>query len=156
MSFRLDIFFLRLLAMVACLLMVGNGCAIRRVPPLRYIPLLGSRPDASMGGILSEALKDKNPLVRRDAVRLLGKMISTPREQRRSATALGRALKDKEEDIRLEAVKALGNIAPEITGPYLRKAMKDKSVRVRIQVIAVLRETYQRQATQLQAVGGGG
>ena len=109
-----------------------------------------------MEGILSEALKDKNLLVRRDAVRLLGTMISTPREQWRSAAALGRALKDKEEDIRLEAVKALGNIAPEITGSYLRKAMKDKSVRVRIQVIAVLREAYQRQEGQLQAVGGGG
>ncbi|MDA0745895.1 MAG: HEAT repeat domain-containing protein [bacterium] len=131
------------------------GCAVRRVPPLRYVPVLGSKPDTSMEGILKRALDDKNPMVRRDAVRLLGTMISTPEEQRRSAAALNRALGDKEEDIRLEAVKALGKIAPEISGPYLSRAMSDKSVRVRIQVVQVLRDAYQRQAGQVETVSGG-
>jgi len=108
-----------------------------------------------MEAILRQALDDNNPVVRRDAVRLLGTMTNTPEEQRRSADALRRALRDEEEDIRIEAVKALGNIAPDISGPYLMKALKDESVRVRIQVVQVLRDAQQRQAGQVQAVTGG-
>ena len=89
-------------------------------------------------------------------MRLLGTMTATPAEQQRSAKGLGKALKDEEEDIRMEAVRSLGNISPEISGPYLRKALNDKSVRVRIQVIQVLKEAYQRQASQVQGLAGGG
>ncbi len=105
-----------------------------------------------MEAILGEALKDRNPIVRRDAVRLLGTMTATPKEQRKSSESLGRALQDREEDIRLEAVKALGNFPPEMSGPYLRKALKDESVRVRIQIVQVLKDSYQRRSSQLQAV----
>ena len=132
-----------------------TGCFVRRVAPVKYIPGVGQKPDYSMEGILKRALHDKNPSVRKDAVRLLGTMINTPEEQRRSAAALGRALSDSEEDIRFEVVKALGNIDPTISGQYLSKAMKDKSIRVRVQVIQELRESYSRQAGQLQAVGTG-
>ena len=103
-----------------------------------------------MEGILSVALKDKNPLVRRDAVNLLATMVSTPEEQRRSAAALGRALNDRKEDIRLDAVRGLGNIPNEISGPYLNKAMKDKSVRVRVEVIRVLGDSYSQRTSQLR------
>ena len=122
----------KLLVPFLCLLFATAGCAVRRVPPVRYLPLLGESTDRSMEGILSVTLKNKNPLVRRDAVNFLATMVSTPEEQRRSAAALGRALNDKEEDIRLDAVRGLGNIPNEISGPYLNKAMKDKSVRVRV------------------------
>ena len=105
---------------------------MRRVPPVKFIPALGQKPDYSMEGILERALHDKNPAVRKDAVRLLGTMINTPEEQRRSAGALGRALDDREEGIRFEAVRALGNIDPTLSGPYLAKAMKDESVRIRV------------------------
>ena len=144
-----------LLALLVCLGLGTAGCAIRRVPPIRFVPGLGQKPDYSMEGILQRALRDKNPAVRRDAVRLLGTMVATPEEQRRSAGGLGKALKDEEEDIRLEAVKSLGNIDPVISGPYLSQALKDKSVRVRIQVVQELREAYQRQSGQLQAQGAG-
>ena len=53
-------------------------------------------------------------------------------------------------------VKALGNIDPTISGQYLSRAMKDKSIRVRVQVIQELRESYRRQSGQLQAVGTDG
>ena len=142
----------RLAGLAICLLLIANGCAVRRIPPVKYVPFLGKKPDASMEAILGEALKDRNPIVRRDAVRLLGTMTATPKEQRKSTEALGRALQDQEEDIRLEAVKALGNFPPEMSGPHLRRALKDESVRVRIQVVQVLKDTYQRQSTQLQAV----
>lgn len=130
-----------------------SGCAVRGMPPLKYIPAVGTKLDYSMEGILHRALGDPNPAVRKDAVRLLGTMINTPGEQRRSAEALGRALDDREEPIRLEAVRALGNIDPAISGPYLSKALKDKSVRVRVQVVQELREAYRRQAGQVQALG---
>jgi hypothetical protein len=132
-----------------------TGCAVRRMPPLKYVPVMGQKPDATMEGILQQALHDKNKLVRQDAVRLLGTMIATPEEQRRSAAALGQALRDQEEHIRMEAVRALGNIPVEISGPHLRQAMTDKSVRVRIQVVQVLRESYQRQSGQVQSIAGG-
>ena len=136
--------------------MVWNaGCAVRRVPPIRYIPGVGETPDYSMEAILQRALKDKNPVVRKDAVRLLGTMVNTPEEQRRSAAALGQALRDRDESIRMEAVRALGNINPDISGPYLARALKDESVRVRVQVIQELRNAYRRQAGQVQAVGQG-
>jgi hypothetical protein len=145
----------RMLVLVIFLLVLGGlpGCAVRSVPPIKYVPVLGYKPDYSMEGILHRALGDQNPAVRKDAVRLLGKMINTPDEQRRSAEAVGRALNDKEEPIRLEAVRALGNIASSISGPYLSKALTDKSVRVRVQVIQELREAYQRQSGQLQTLG---
>jgi HEAT repeat protein len=145
---------------IAVLIVVGlgwvSGCAVRRVPPLSYVPGLGEKPDYSMEGILKRALRDKNPAVRKDAVRLLGTMINSPEEQSRSAQALGKALSDREEDIRMEAVRALGNIDPNISGPFLSKALNDKSVRVRVQVVQELREAYRRQSTQLQALGQGG
>ena len=47
------------------------------------------------------------------------------------------------------------NIDPEISGPYLSKAINDKSIRVRVQVIQELREAYRRQSGQLQALGSG-
>ncbi len=144
-----------ILILVTLFMSVSTGCFVRRVPPVRYIPLLGKKTDYSMEAILKRALEDNNPAVRRDAVRLLGTMIGSPEEQRRSAVGLSRALNDEEEDIRLEAVKSLGNISPEISGPYLSRALKDESVRVRIQVVQELREAYQRQSSQIQAATEG-
>ena len=129
------------------------GCAVRSLPPIKFVPGVGHKPDYSMEGILQRALGDKNPAVRKDAVRLLGTMVNTPAEQQRSAAALGRALSDKEESIRLEAVRALGNIDANISGKYLSKALNDGSVRVRVQVVQELREAYRRQSGQLQALG---
>ena len=108
-----------------------------------------------MEAILGRALHDKNPVVRLDAVRLLGQMNATPAEQRRSSAALGSALNDKDENIRLEVVRALANFSPDIAGPYLMKAMKDESIRIRLQVVMVLRRSYETVSAQTQAVQGG-
>lgn len=149
-------FFRHMMIVLSAFLILGGsflGCAVRKIPPIKYVPVMGYKPDYSMEGILHRALGDKNPAVRKDAVRLLGTMINTPEEQQRSAGALGRALKDPEEPIRLEAVRALGNIDPLISGPYLSQALDDKSVRVRVQVVQELREAYRRQSGQLQTLG---
>ena len=99
---------------------VVTGCAIRRAPPVRYVPLLGAKKDTSMEAVLERALEDKNPIVRLDAVRLLGTM-TDPELQERAASALGRALKDPDENTRFEAVKSLSNFSADIAGPYLMK-----------------------------------
>ncbi len=104
-----------------------------------------------MEAVLERALEDKNPIVRLDAVRLLGTM-TDPDVQKRAASALGRALKDPDENTRFEAVKALSNFSADIAGPYLMKAMGDDSVRIRIQVVQVLRQLYQSQANPLQGI----
>lgn len=107
-----------------------------------------------MEAILERALTDKNPVVRLDAVRLLGQMNATREEQRRSAAALGRALNDKDENTRLEVVRSLSNFDADIAGPYLMRAMKDESIRIRLQVVMVLRRAYETSAAQTEAVTG--
>jgi hypothetical protein len=72
----------RLLILTAILLFTG-ACAVRKVPPIRYVPGLDSRGSSSMEAILERALNDKNPVVRLDAVRLLGTMNATRDEQKR-------------------------------------------------------------------------
>lgn len=105
-----------------------------------------------MEAILERALKDDDPFVRRDAVRLLGTMTHSPEAQRRSAAALGQALKDPDDATRLEAVASLANFEADIAGPCLMKALNDKNVQVRIQVIGVLRKLYEDQITQVEGV----
>ena len=107
-----------------------------------------------MDAILARALYDKNPVVRLDAVRLLGQMNATPDEQRKSAAVLGKALDDKDENLRLEAVRSLSNFQSDIAGPYLMKAMQDESIRIRLQVVVVLRRAYESASVQTQAVTG--
>ena len=140
-----------LLLLIAC---VFSACAVRRVPPIRYVPGLGSKGNSSMEAILERALTDDNPVVRLDAVRLLGTMNATPDEQRRSAAALGRALKDKDETTRLEVVRSLANFQPDIAGPYLMQAMHDESIRIRLQVVQVLRRSYETVSAQTREVQG--
>jgi len=108
-----------------------------------------------MEAILERALKDKNPIIRMDAVRLLATMHSTPDQQKRSAAVLGRALDDKDENTRLEVVRGLANFSPDIAGPYLMKAMHDESIRIRLQVVMVLRLSHETLSAQTQAVAGG-
>ncbi len=47
-------------------------------------------------------------------------------------------------------------MAPEIAAPYLKRAMTDESVRVRIQVVQVLRRNFQNTQGQVNPVTGGG
>lgn len=134
------------------LALLAQGCAIRRVPPIRYIPFVGSKPDNSMEAILKEALQDEDSRVRRDAVQVLGTMTRTPEESRKAARSLGEALDDEDEMLRLEAVIALGNFPAEIAGPYLKEALDDESVLVRMEVVNVLRSLYESSASQVQQV----
>ena len=140
------------IAVFAMLFSGASGCVARRLPPISYVPGLGSKGDNSMEAILRRALADKNPIVRLDAVRLLGTLNATPQEQKRSAAVLGLALNDKDENTRLEVVRSLANFSPEIAGPYLMKAMKDESIRIRLQVVMVLRQSYETISAQTEAV----
>ena len=88
--------------------------------------------------VLKQALQDKNPMVRKDAVHVLGEMIDTPEHQMRSARVLAIALKDRDEEIRLEAVKTLGNIDPVYSNRYLKEALSDRSIKVRMLVVQII------------------
>jgi len=139
---------------VFVLSLVAQGCVIRRIPPIRYIPFLGSKPDYSMEAILRDALNDKDSRVRRDAVKVLGTMTRSPEEQRRAARSLGEALGDKDAMLRLEAVISLANFPADVAGPYLKRALGDDNVMVRMEVVRVLRKIYESSASQIQQVQG--
>ncbi len=94
--------------------------------------------------VLKQALQDKNPMVRKDAVRVLGEMIDTPENQMRSARVLSIALKDRDEEIRLEAVKTLGAIEQAYSNRYLKDALNDRSVKVRMLVMQVIRQMNEK------------
>jgi len=110
------------------------------------IPFIGKKgPEGTDADeVLKQALQDKNPMVRRDAVRLLGEMIDTPENQMKSARALGIALKDKDEEIRLEAVKTLGAIDPAHSNRYMKEALNDRSIKVRMLVIQVMKQQNEK------------
>lgn len=114
------------------------------------IPFLGKKGPKGMDAdeVLMQALQDKNPMVRRDAVRLLGEMIDTPENQMKSARALGIALKDRDEEIRLEAVKTLGNIDPLYSNRYLKEALNDRSIKVRMLVVQVMKQMNERRIAE--------
>jgi vesicle coat complex subunit len=137
---------------VLVIALLTQSCFVRRIPPIRYIPHLGSKGDVSMEGILRDALHDKDSRVRRDAVKVLGSMTRTPNEQKRAAKSLGEALRDEDPMLRLEAVIALGNFTAKISGPHLKKALKDENVMVRMEVVRVLRAIYESSSTQVQQV----
>ena len=137
---------------VLTIALLTQSCAIRRIPPLRYIPFLGSKPDNSMEAILREALDDKDSRVRRDAVKVLGSMTRTADEQKRAAKSLGDALRDKDPMLRLEAVIALRNFTADVAGPYLKKALGDDNVMVRMEVVRVLRNIYESSTAQVQQI----
>ena len=114
------------------------------------IPFIGKKGSKGMDAdeVLMQALQDKNPMVRRDAVRLLGEMIDTPENQMKSARALGIALKDKDEEIRLEAVKTLGNIDALYSNRYLKEALNDRSIKVRVLVIQVMKQMNEKRVAE--------
>ena len=51
-------------------------------------------------------------------------------------------------------MRALANYAPDIAGAYLMKAMHDESIRIRLQVVMVLRQSYESVSSQTNAVAG--
>jgi HEAT repeat protein len=134
--------------LLAALLTGAAGCG--------KIPFLGKK-DKGEGvhteEVLKRALQDKNPMVRKDAVHVLGEMIDTPENQMRSARVLAIALKDRDEEIRLEAVKTLGAIAPAYSNRYLKDALNDRSIKVRmlvVQIIAQMNEKRIADAKQME------
>ncbi|MBI2950660.1 HEAT repeat domain-containing protein [bacterium] len=119
------------------------GCS--KIP---FIGKKGGQEGVASDEVLVQALQDKNPVVRRDAVRLLGEMIDTPENQAKSARALAVALKDRDEEIRLEAVKTLGNIDPIYSNRYLKEALSDRSIKVRVLVIQVMKQQNEKRITE--------
>ncbi len=129
------------MALVLSLAFAGCG----KIP---FIGKKGGQEGMATDEVLVQALQDKNPVVRRDAVRLLGEMIDTPENQVKSARALAVALKDRDEEIRLEAVKTLGAIDPIYSNRYLKEALNDRSIKVRVLVIQVMKQQNEKRITE--------
>ena len=115
------------------------------VPGCGKLPFIGKKKGGvSTEEVLKQALQDRNPVVRMDAVRLLGETADTPENQAWSARVLAVALRDRDEEIRLEAVRNLGNIDAAYSNRYLKEALNDRSIKVRMLVVQVLKEMNQK------------
>jgi len=71
-------------------------------------------------------LTDKNPILRRNAARLLKRL-----KERRALESLGMALKDSIEEVRIAVVEAIGEINGDDSIKYLLIALTDESAEVR-------------------------
>jgi HEAT repeat protein len=133
---------------VVCLTALVLSLTFAGCSKIPFIGKKGGQEGVASDEVLVQALQDKNPIVRRDAVRLLGEMIDTPENQAKSARALSVALKDRDEEIRLEAVKTLGNIDPVYSNRYLKEALNDRSIKVRVLVIQVMKQQNEKRIAE--------
>ena len=142
-----------------CLLLGSSGCGLRTLPPVRYIPLVGTEKKVTTTLVLVRALKDRDVAVRAEAVELLGVLGQSPDEKTRKAVArvLGRALQDRDPGLRLQAVEKLGEMDAAIANKYLISALRDPNTFVRTKVLSVVgeRERMALQALQAQQQSAG-
>lgn len=131
-----------------------HGCAVRTLPPIRYIPLLGAEKKVRTADVLNRALKDRDPAVRAQAVALLGDLSQSPDKKSRRAAAqvLGSAMQDTDPGVRVLALEKLGALAPQLGNKYLLQALRDPNPFVRGKVLEVVdaRESRAQQQRQQQ------
>jgi HEAT repeat protein len=139
---------------VAVCLCVETGCALRTIPPIRYLPLFGKEKEITTTALLVTALKDRDVVRRAEAVDLLGLLSQSPDRglKREVARVLGIALKDRDPGLRLQVVEKFGAMESEFANKYLLGALKDPNPFVREKVLSVLgdreRTTAQTQSAQ--------
>jgi HEAT repeat protein len=115
------------------------GGALQLDPSMNYLTALRSL--CGLGSrsvpVLSRALSDPSPVMRRLAIETLGS-IGTPAKE--AVTALATRLRDPDELVRRAAAQALGKMASECKAavPQLRAALQDTSNMVRATVAAAL------------------
>jgi HEAT repeat protein len=139
---------------LAAVLITGSlhGCAVRTLPPMRYIPLLGAEKKVRTEDVLNRALRDRDPAVRAQAVALLGDLSqSRDRKTRRAITrVLGSAVQDADPGVRVLALEKLGALEPELGNKYLLQALRDPNPFVRDKVLQVIEEREIRAGQQRQ------
>lgn len=138
----------RLWWVLAVLLLIGTGCAVRSVPPIRYTPLLGREKATTTTDVLVRALRDQDVAVRSQAVELLGLLSQSPDKgtKRRVAAVLGAALHDRDPGLRLQVVERLGDMEATYANKYLIGALRDPNSFVRAKVLVVIGDRERREA----------
>ncbi|MBM3278803.1 MAG: HEAT repeat domain-containing protein [Candidatus Handelsmanbacteria bacterium] len=127
-----------------------TGCAVRTLPPIKYVPLLGKEKEIPTTQVLVKALGDRDLNLRAQAVQVLGVLgqSKSNKLKREVAEALGMALKDHDPGIRLQAVELLGKMEDKYANRYLLSALKDTNPFIRDQVLKMLSV---REGTRIQA-----
>jgi hypothetical protein len=117
-----------------------TACALRTIPPVRYVPLLGAEKKVTTTHVLARALKDRDPAVRAQAIELLGLLSQSAEAKTRESAALtlGMALDDVDPGVRILVIGKLGQLAPELANRYLLRGLRDPNPFVREKVLRVM------------------
>ena len=119
------------------------GCALRTVPPVRFVPILGTEKSIDTTDLLMRALQDRDRAVRAEAVDLLGilgQQTGDKKTKVKVAHVLGIAMKDRDPGLRLQAVQKLGQMDGSVANKYLLNALRDPHPFVRTEVLSVIAE----------------
>jgi HEAT repeat protein len=121
---------------------------VRTVPPIRYVPLLGTEKKVSTPTVLARALRDPDVGVRAQAVKLLGILgqSKSGKVKREVAEVLGMATRDRDPGIRLLAIERLGEMEERYGNKHLMAALHDPNPFVREKVMVVLSGRQDRAA----------
>ena len=124
-----------------CLLWLTLGaCGLRTLPPIKFVPLLGSEKKIATTELLARALKDRDVAVRAQAIELLGVLSQSDRDDTKKEVArvFGVALKDRDPGIRVQVIEKLGRMEEKYGNKYLFSAVRDPNPFVREKVLSVL------------------
>ena len=126
-----------LLGVLVCM---GTGCALRTVPPIRFLPILGKEKTIETTDVLLRLLKDRDRAVRAGAVDLLGDLgqAGDKKLKKEVARVLGLAMKDRDPGLRVQVVQKLGAMEAMYANKYLFSALKDPHPFVRTEVLTVI------------------
>jgi hypothetical protein len=119
---------------------LNSGCALRTVPPIRFLPILGKEKTVQTTDVLMRLLKDRDRAVRAGAVDLLGDLGQTDDKKLKKEVArvLGMAMKDRDPGLRVQVVQKLGSMEAVYANKYLMNALKDPHPFVRTEVLTVI------------------
>ena len=144
----------RWLVGVACfsLLAGWTGCALRTVPPVRFVPIVGAEEKITTTRVLVLALRDNDVGVRAEAVELLGVLGQSQKGKTKAeiARVLGVALKDQDPGLRLQAVEKLGKMDAAVANKFLISALRDPNPFVRTKVLSVIGDRERQSLLQQQ------
>ncbi len=129
-----------LASMLGVLVCMGSGCALRTVPPIRFLPILGKEKTIETTDVLLQLLKDRDRAVRAGAVDLLGDLgqKDDKKLKKEVARVLGLAMKDRDPGLRVQVVQKLGAMEAVHANKYLISALKDPHPFVRNEVLTVI------------------
>ena len=127
-----------------------GACALRTVPPVKFLPLLGSEKKIATTEVLARALRDRDVAVRAQAIELLGVLSQSESDnvKKEVARVFGAAIKDRDPGIRLQVIEKLGRMEEKYGNKFLYAAVRDPNPFVREKVLSVLANREQDRLAQ--------